>query len=93
MAFAGVLKQTVLAHGGDQNIGEAVIVVIGDSHAHAVHLHRQAGLAGDIRKCSVAVVAIELERGGSALVSGPIHAIDEQNIQPAVAIVIEKRAA
>ena len=27
-----------------------------------------------------------------ALVAGPIHAVDQQDIQPAVAVVIEKRA-
>ena len=93
MAFACVLKQTVLPYGGDENIRKAVIVVIRDGHTHAVQLDGQASFVGYISKCSVAVIAIELEGGGSALVTRPIHSVNQQNIQPAVAIVIEKRAA
>ena len=93
VARAGVLKQPVLAHGGNQDIGEAIVIEIGDSHAHAVHFHRQAGTFGDVAEGSVAIVAIELERAALALVAGPVHAVHQQNIQPAVAVVVQKCAA
>ena len=93
VAAPGVLKQAVLADGGDQNIGEAVVVVVGDGHAHAVHFDRQAGWRVTSREGAVAVVAVELQGAALALVAGPIHAVDQQNVQPAVAVVIQKGAA
>jgi hypothetical protein len=44
-------------------------------------------------KGSVAIVAVELQRAALALVAGPIHAVDQQNVEPAVVVVIEERAA
>ena len=88
-----LLEQPVLAHGGDQDIGEAVVVVIGHRHAHAVHLHRQAGALGHVGEGAVAIVAVELEGAALALVAGPVHAVHQQDVEPAIAIVIEKRAA
>src|ERR1700682_1698626 len=34
-----------------------------------------------------------MQRGFLAFVAGPVHAVDEQNILPAVVVVIEKSAA
>ena len=42
-APAGVLKQAILAHGRDEDIGEAIVVVVRHGHAHAVHFNRQPG--------------------------------------------------
>src|SRR5437899_8181213 len=36
--FAGVAEETALADAGDENIGETVVVVIADGHAHSVKL-------------------------------------------------------
>jgi len=93
MALARVAEQAVLADGGDQHVGEAVVVIIGHGHSHAVHLHRQAGAFGDIGKSAVAVVSVEFEGAAAALVAGPIHPVHQQHVQPAIAIVIEERAA
>ena len=93
MALAGVLEQAVLADAGDENVGEAVVVVIADGHAHAVHFDIKPGAARDVREGAVAIVAIEAQRGALALVPWPVHAVDQQDVLPAVAIVIEKRAA
>ena len=90
---AVVLKEAVLSDGGDQQIGKAVVVVVADRHAHAVHFHRQAGARGDIGERAVAVVAVEPHGGALAAVIGPVHAVDQQNIEPAIAIVVEERAA
>ena len=45
MALAGILEEPVLADAGDENIGEAVVVVIADGHSHAVHLDVEPGAA------------------------------------------------
>ena len=92
-AAAVVLKEAVLPHAGDQDIGEAVVVVIADRHAHAVHLHLQPGVLGHVGERAVAIVAIELQGAALALVARPIHAVHQQDVLPAVAIVIQKRAA
>ena len=54
LPFAVVLEQPVLPDRGDQNIREAIVVVIADGHAHAVHLHRQ------VRRARVTSVNVPL---------------------------------
>ena len=49
--------------------------------------------AGDIGERAVAIVAVEAQRGALAFVARPIHAVDQQDVEPAVAVVIEKGAA
>ena len=44
----GVVEQPVLPDGGDQDVREAVVVVVGDGDAHAVHLDRQPGGGGHV---------------------------------------------
>src|SRR5205814_9757677 len=43
--FAGVAEETALADAGDENIGETVVVVIADGHAHSIELDVNAGAA------------------------------------------------
>ena len=64
-ALAGVAEQTVLADAGDEDVGKAVVVVVADGDAHAVHLDVEAGAAGDIGERAVAIVAIELQRASA----------------------------
>ena len=92
-AAAVVLEEAVLPDRGDQQVGKAVVVVVADGHAHAVHFHRQAGALGDVGEGAVAVVAVEPHGGALAAMAGPVHAVDQQNIQPAIGIVIEEGAA
>jgi hypothetical protein len=73
--------------------GKAVVIEVGNRHAHAVHFHRQPGALGDIGERAVAIVAIQLQVESPALVLRPVHAVHQQNIQPSIAVVIEKRAA
>src|SRR5215472_1176555 len=81
-----------LANASDEEIGEAIVVVVTDGDAHAVEFHVEAGNFGDVGEGAVAVVAVELERGALALVPGPIHGIDKEDVGPAVGVVIEKGA-
>ncbi len=71
-AFAGVAEQPVLADAGDENVGEAVVVVIADGHAHAVEFNIEAGARGYIGEGAVAVVVVEAKRGAVLLVAGPV---------------------
>jgi hypothetical protein len=48
------------------------------------------GLASDIGKSAVVVVVIELQRGFSMLVARPVFAIHQQNVGPAIVVVIDE---
>ena len=63
VAAAVVLEQAVLPDGGDQDIGKAVVVVVADGHAHAVHFDGKSGALGDVGEGAVAVVAVEPHGG------------------------------
>ncbi len=92
-ALAGVAKEAILADAGDEQVGEAVVVVIADGDAHAVHFDVEPGGFGDVGERAVAIVVIEAERGALLLVARPIHRIDEQDVLPTVGVVVEKGAA
>ena len=92
-ALAGIAEQPVLADAGDEEVGKAVVVEVADGDAHPVHLHVEAGGARDVGERAVAVVAIQRERRPLPLVPGPVHAVDEQDVLPAVGVVVEERAA
>src|SRR6185369_5709723 len=89
---ARVLKQPALSHAGDEQVRESVIVVVADRNSHAVHLDIEAGAASDVREGSVAVVVVEAQRAAATFVAGPVHSVHQQNVLPAVVIVIEKGA-
>ena len=92
-ALAGVAEQPVLADAGDKHVGEAVVVEVADGDAHAVQLDVEACGARDVGERAVPVVAIEAQRRSLLLVAGPVHAVDEQDVLPAVGVVVEERAA
>ena len=85
-AFAGVVKEPILPNAGDQDVWEAVIVVVSHRNPQAVEFHIQSGTGCDVSERSVSVVVVEAQRGAALLVAGPVHTIDQQNVLPAVAI-------
>ena len=91
-SLPSIAKQTVLAHAGDVNIREAVVVVVTNGHTHAVHFNVESGLLRHVGECSVSIVAIEAKGGSVAVMSRPVGAVDEQDVLPAVGIVVEKCA-
>jgi hypothetical protein len=92
-ALAGVAKQPVLSDARDQEVRKTVVVEIPDGDAHAVHLDVETRAARHVRKRAVAVVAVQTERRSLPLMPGPVHAVDEQNVGPAVGVVVDERAA
>src|ERR1022692_5277716 len=77
---------------GDVDVFAAVVIVVRNSHTHAVHFHVQAASLGHIAERAVVVVMVE--RGhGAAATGSKILAVDQQNIRPAVSVGIEERAA
>ena len=53
----------------------------------------ETGSTRDIRERAVAIVAIQAQGRALLRVPGPVHAIDEQDVLPAVAVVVEEGAA
>ncbi len=92
-ALAVVVKQAALAHAGYKHVGKSVVVEIRYRHTHSIHLDVQARAPGDIAERSVAIVVVQPERGAPLFVAGPIHPIDQNDVLPAIIIVIEKGAA
>src|SRR5215472_6146547 len=93
-AVAVVVEKMTLAEGRDEDIVEAVVIVIADCNPQAVEGNGQTGLAGDIAKGSIMVVVIELRRGRPHLrMSGPIRAIDQQNVGVTIVVVIDEGTA
>src|SRR5437764_5919887 len=89
-AVAIVMKNVALAVGRDENIVVTVIVVIPDGNTESKHLHVEAGFVGYVGEGAVVIVVIEL-RGGMLLdVAGPVHAVYEKNVRPAVIVVIDE---
>src|SRR5262249_23616070 len=92
-APSGIAEEPVLSHARYEDVREAVVVVVADRNAHSVHFDVEARAPSYIRKRSVSIVAIETESGSFAFVSRPIHPIDQKNVLPSVAVVVQERAA
>src|SRR5205085_3999066 len=76
--FAGVAEETALADASDENVREAIVVVIPNGYAHSVHFDVEPRALGDVGKGAVAVVAVEAQRRALALMAGPVHAVKRQ---------------
>ena len=80
---------------GHEKIDEAVIVIVGDGHAHTEPLVLlNTGLARDVRKGSIAIVPVErmvyASRRRKAWSPPPV---DEKNVEKAVVIIIQEARA
>ncbi len=89
-AVAIVAVERVLSPLRDEDIVEAVVIVIADGDSEGPVLASQAGVGGDIGKRPVAVVPVEAVRGVGDGAVAPGSRKGE-NIQPAVVIVVDKR--
>ncbi len=92
-ALAGVAEQPVLPDARHEDVGKPVVVVVADGDAHAVHLDVQPGRARHIGERPVAIVLVQPQRRSLALVPRPVHAVDQQNVRPAIRVVVDERAA
>src|ERR1051325_1847495 len=83
----------ILADASDQNVGKAVIVVISHGNAHAVEFHIESGVRRDVGESAVPVVVVEAKRGAILFMAGPVGSVDQEDVLPTIAIVIQKSAA
>ena len=88
-AVAVVVVENVLAEVGDEQVFEAVVVVVADADALSPAGVGHAGLCGDVGESAVAIVLEEMRGGllaGGEAFEAP--AVDQKNIQPAVVVVV-----
>ncbi len=74
------------------NVFAPIVVVIGNADADAVNINIESAAFGDVGESAVVIIAIE-SGGGMAAFWNQIFAIDDQNVEPAIAIGVEERAA
>src|SRR2546425_10566760 len=88
-AIAVVVVETVFAEVGDEEVVEAVVVVIADANALSPAGMNEAGFDGDIGEGGVAIV-FEEAIGGRAARRKTFEASagDEKNVEPAVVVVV-----
>src|SRR5204863_9488411 len=94
VSLAVVAIEAVLATGGDEAVVVAVVVVIADAGALAPSGRGDARLRGDVLERAIALVAIEVRgRLRPRRKSLQRRAVDEEQIEPSVVVVIDHRDA
>src|SRR4029077_968081 len=91
-AVTVIVVQHVLAPIGDKQVLKAVVVVIAHANAGRPTRAEQTGLGGHIGKSAVTIILVEAVGSsfGGGLESCPA---EEENVEPAVVIVIEQGAS
>src|SRR4029077_9899939 len=88
-AVAVVVVEDVLAEVGDEEIVEAVVVVIADADGLPPAGMNEARLSGDVGESTVAIIFVQaiggLLAGRKAFQTRAIH---QENIEPAIVVVI-----
>ena len=87
-----VAEERVLSEIGDEQVVEAVVVIVADADGRSPPGLTKAGLIGDVGESAVAVVFIQAIGGIGRRDADPRPA-QHQNVQPSVVIVIDERAA
>src|SRR5205814_456719 len=88
-AVAVVVVEDVFPEVRDEEIVEAVVIVIADADALSPAGMKQAGFGGDVGESAVAIVFEKMIGGflaGGKTFEAP--AVDEKNVQPAVVVII-----
>ncbi len=104
-AVAVVVEENVVSPEGDEEIDEAVVVVVAGADSLAPAGERDFCLLGYIRKCPVVVVAVEMagrllsfrpHRANAGRARGPglweafeAAAVDEEDVGPAIVVEVE----
>jgi len=90
-AVAVVVVENIFAEVGDEKIVETVVIVIADAHALSPAGMMQAGFGSDISEGAVAIIFEKMRnRFLASRKTFETPAVDEENIQPAVVVVIIK---
>ena len=89
-----VVIQDIFSKVRYEQVFVSIIVIVSDAHALAPAGMQQAGLRGDVGECAIAIVLEQMGRG--SLAGGKTfqtRTVDQENIEPAVVVVIVERNA
>jgi hypothetical protein len=93
-AVAIIVIQDATAVAGDEQVRKAIAVIVSYGDALRIASSADAGLFGDVRKSTVAVVLIKgVAQRRIGIVEVAFPAVDQEDVHPAVVVVIEKSAA
>jgi hypothetical protein len=94
-SVAIVVIKDILAVVSDVQILETIVVIVADTGALAPASVREAGFLSDIGEGAVVVVAVEMICGSFVCSEAAVElcAVDDEDIGPAVVIVVEDRDA
>ena len=86
---AVIVEQKVLTPAGDEDVVEAVVIVVAHGNAGSPHATPQPGFRGDIGKRAVAVILIQSD---DCLVGRRLQAAagQDHDVLPAIVVVIEE---
>src|SRR4029079_16410617 len=85
-----VAEQSILPNRGQQDVLPAVVVVIRNGDAHAVHLDADPGLCRDVLESTVTAIPKESAAAGRFRLARPVGAIDQQQVLTAVVVDVEE---
>ena len=92
-AVAVVVVEDVFSVVGDVEIFAAVVVVVADADALAPAGVQQAGFLGDVGERAVVIVVVEMVRWRASFCARDgvieLRAVDDENVGPAVVVVVE----
>ncbi len=89
-SVAVVVKQPALSVRSDENIVVAVVVVVADGYADAVHFNVETGFVRNVSKSAVVIVVIKLRRGVFLPVARPVGSVHQENIRPPVVVAVDE---
>src|ERR1700674_3701875 len=94
-AVVVVVVKAVLAKVRDVDVRPSVVVIVGYCHAKPPALIRNAGLFGDVSEGAIVIVVEEhgARRSLLTLHCGERGTVEQVNVEPAIAVVIEKSGA
>src|SRR6185312_14567618 len=93
LAITFVVEQDVLPHAGDEQVVPAVVIVIADRHAGRPHAASKTRLRRHVFERAVAIVVIKTDSGFGRRRAGLALAGEDDDILPAVIVVVDKRCA
>src|SRR6266481_9424006 len=74
----------------NEKIVEAVVVIVADSPSHSHHFDVESHFVRHVGERAVMIVVIKLGRRMLQNMAGPVRAVHQKNVRPAVVVIVNK---
>src|SRR5207247_7087199 len=75
----------------EQEIGIAIVVIVGDSHSHPIAIDRQSRFPGHVPEFPTALIVVVWRiEGALAVEAGEAGGVDEEEVEAAVTVLVEE---